>query len=304
VDRDGDLLWGGIIWTTRYSAASATLEIGASDFLSYFERRRVLDHPILDTGVITHTNVDQLAIAIRLIERAQAHPGGDVGVEVRGPQVSGVTRTVSYGAGELKPVADALRDLANADRGFDFTMDVEYGVDGQPVRFLSLGYPRLGQPGAPHVWEYGANMIDFTWPVDAASMATRVFAQGSSSEGGPVLRFAEDSGAHLDGWPLLEDGASQLDTGDAALVEAQARGELGARRRPVVLPELIVRADLDPVVGTYSVGDDVRLVLDDPFFAGEQADVTLRLLGFEVTPGNDADLEEVTLTVTPAVGTS
>ncbi|MFL6126906.1 MAG: hypothetical protein ACJ73U_45700, partial [Actinophytocola sp.] len=34
VDRDGDLLWGGIVWTSRYSGATGVLELGASDLLS------------------------------------------------------------------------------------------------------------------------------------------------------------------------------------------------------------------------------------------------------------------------------
>jgi hypothetical protein len=299
VDRDGELLWGGIVWTTRYTAANGTLEIGAADFMSYFEHRRVLDYPISTTGVVTYTNVDQLVIAAGLIDRAALHPGGDLNVDMRGPQTSGVNRTVSYAAGELKPIADALRDLANAEEGFDFAFDVEYAPDGRARRFLRFGYPRLGQPGGPHVWEYGANLIDVNWPRDAASMATRVFAQGTSDGSTPVLQFAEDTAAYAQGWMLLEDASSQLDTKDSALVLAQARGDLAARHRPVVLPELTVRADLDPVVGNYAVGDDIRLVIDDPFFAGDHVDVTVRLLSFSVTPGDDAGLEQVTLTVAP-----
>ncbi|HEX2416965.1 MAG TPA: hypothetical protein VHJ83_02400 [Micromonosporaceae bacterium] len=299
VDRDGDLLWGGIIWTSRYQAASGTLEIGAADFLSYFEHRRVLMHPVVATDVVSYTDTDQLEIAAALIALVQSHPGGDLDIAVSGTQTSGVHRTVSYAAGELKPVADALRDLANADGGFDFAADVEYGPGGQPTRFIRFGYPRLGQPGAPHVWEYGANIVDFSWPIDAARMATRMFAQGTTDSDQPLLQYAEDAAAYPNGWTLLDDAASQLDTRDPALVEAQARGELAARRRPVVLPELTVRADLDPIVGTYSVGDDVRVVLPDAFFASDEVDVTLRLLGFEVTPGDDAGLEQVTLTVAP-----
>jgi hypothetical protein len=299
VDRDGILLWGGIVWTSRYSASTATLEIGASDFLSYFEHRRVLAYPLDPAGTVAFTDTDQLTIAAQLVALAQSHPGGDIGLSTRGATASRVTRTVRYDAGELKPVADALRDLANADGGFDFAVDVEYGSDGRPVRYLQFGYPRLGQPGGPHVWEYGANLADFAWPRDAASMATRVFAQGTSDGDVPLLAYAEDPAAVASGWPLLEDAASQLDTKDTSLVAAQARGELAARRRPVVLPELTVRADLDPVVGSYEVGDDVRLVVADPFFAGDQVDVTVRLLSFEVTPGDDAGVEQVTLTVAP-----
>jgi hypothetical protein len=299
VDRDGELLWGGIIWTSRYGAAKGVLEIGASDFLSYFERRRVLATPVSATGTVSYSNVDQLAIAADLIDLAQSHPGGDLDLEVRGSDSSGIARTVAYSAGELKPVADALRDLANADGGFDFAVDVEYGPDGRPRRFIRFGYPRLGQPGGPHVWEYGVNLIDFGWPRDASSMVTRMFAQGSAADDTPLLRYAEDNAAYDQGWILLEDAASQLDTRDPTLVDAQARGALAARRRPVVLPELTVRADVDPIVGGYSVGDDVRLVIEDPFFADHPVDVTVRLLSFEVAPGDDAGLEQVTLTVAP-----
>lgn len=299
VDRDGELLWGGIIWTSRYSAGNSTLEIGAADFLSYFEHRRVLRHPVVPDSVVSYVDTDQMAILRGLLEIVQSHPGGDLDLELRGPATSGIRRTVDYAAGELKPVADALRDLANADNGFDFAMDVEYGPDGRPVRFLRLGYPRLGQPGSPYVWEYGANLVDFTWPRDAASMATRMFAQGTSDADRPLLAVAEDTAAYANGWMLIEDAASQLDTRDRALVDAQAQGELAARRRPVVLPEITVRADLDPVVGTYSVGDDVRLVIDDPFFAGDHVDMTFRLLSLAVTPGDDGGQEVATLTVAP-----
>ncbi|TDV47853.1 hypothetical protein [Actinophytocola oryzae] len=290
VDRDGELLWGGIVWTSRYSGASNVLELGAADLLSYFEHRLVLDPEDPTAGVPLAG--DQLAVARSLVTGAQSHPGGDLGIVFTGAESSGVTRTVTYSPGDLKPVADALRDLANADDGFDFTVDVRYGESGEPQRFLRFGFPRLGQPGAPYVWEYGANLVDYVWPSDAASMATRVLAPG----GAPVVT---DPTALTAGWPLLDAQVSPSDTTDAAMLDAQVKGELAARRRPVVLPELTVRADLDPVVGSYSVGDDARIVIDDPFFAGEQLDVTVRILGLEVTPGDDAGQEQVTLTVAP-----
>jgi hypothetical protein len=301
VDRDGDLLWGGIIWTSRYTASSGVLEIGAADFLSYFEHRRVVTLPLdqAEERPYVPPDPDQLAIAADLIARAQSHPGGDLDIDVRGAGTTSVPRNITYALGEQKPVADALRDLANADGGFDFVVDVAYDSALRPRRFLQLGYPRLGQSGAPHVWEYGANLIDFVWPRDAASMATRLFAQGTSETEQPLVRYAEDTTAYAQGWPLLEDAASQLDTKDSALVLAQAQGELAVRRRPVVLPELTVRADLAPVVGDYAVGDDARLVIDDPIFTDTPLDVLVRIMSFEVTPGDDAGLEQVTLTVAP-----
>lgn len=297
VDRDGDLVWGGIVWTSRYSSSSGTLELGAADFLSYFDHRLVLD-PAGLTKPVPFTAVDQMDIAERLIHLAQSHQDGDLGVIRAGTGSSGVLRTVAYTPAEVKSVAEVLRDLAGADDGFDFTFDVRYDGSGAIERFLRLGYPRLGQPGGPHVWEHGANLVDFSWPTDAASMATRMVGSGQTAE--PVIR--SDPTAHDAGWPLLEAAAPQTDTTDPAMLVAHVLGELAVRRRPVVLPELTVRADLDPLVGTYSVGDDARVLIEDPFFAGDLLNVTVRIVGLSVTPGDDAGQEEVVLTVAPIMG--
>jgi hypothetical protein len=300
VDRDGDLLWGGIVWTSRYTAADGILEIGATDFLSYFDHRLVLAVDLTDP--VPYTNADQIDIVQDLVDLAQSHADGDLGIVLTGSTASGVTRTVSYAPGDLKSVADVLRDLANTDDGLDFAFDVDYDENGAPQRLLRLGYPRLGLPGGElaYVWEFGANLVDFAWPSDGASMATRVFGLGDSSLGTtPVMRA--DLTAHDAGWPLLEAAAAPVDTTDTAMLAAHVTGELAARRRPVVLPELTVRADLDPLVGSYSVGDDARVIIEDPFFAADELDVTVRILGLEVTPGDDAGQEQVVLTVAPLV---
>ncbi len=299
VDRDGDLLWGGIVWTSRYSAAGGVLELGAADFLSYFDHRLVLNPADLTATV--PLGGDQLGVARQLVGLVQSHVDGDLAVRVTGPGTSGVTRALSYAPADLKVAGEVLRDLANTDDGLDFAFDVRYDSGGVPERLLNLGYPRLGSAAGAdaYVWEYGANLVDFVWPSDAANMATRVLGTGA---GGVVVRA--DPAAHDAGWPLLEAAAAPVDTADATMLTAHVAGELAARRRPVVLPELTVRADLDPVVGSYSVGDDVRVVVDDPFFAGDQLDVTVRLLGLAVTPGDDAGQEEVVLTVAPLLAPS
>ena len=98
VDRDGVLVWGGIIWTTRYTADDGALELGAADFLSYFEHRFVLPHPLLPGVPVSEQPpvlfpyeggeaVDQLFIAESLLALAQSAPGGDLGIR---PRRSGV----------------------------------------------------------------------------------------------------------------------------------------------------------------------------------------------------------------------
>lgn len=301
VDRAGDLLWGGIIWTSRYTASDGVLELGASDFLSYFDHRLVLNTDL--TSTVTFTDTDQINIAQGLIQLAQSHPDGDLGVFFTGSSASGVNRTLSYAPGDLKMVAEVLRDLSGTDDGFDFVVDVQYDETGAPQRFLQLGYPVLGQPGGDqaYVWEYAANLIDFVWPSDGSTMANRVLGLGDASLSS-IPAISTDPTAHDAGWMLLEIGADPVDTTDAAMLAAHVAGQLAASERPIVLPELTVRADLDPVVGTYSVGDNARVIIADPFFA-DPLDVTVRIMSLEVTPGDDAGEEQVVLTVAPLLET-
>ncbi|WP_053849622.1 hypothetical protein [Streptomyces sp. NRRL B-24085] len=302
VERDGVLVWGGVIWTVKYTSADQHLEIGAAGFLSYFDHRRVLPAdfdpavPDLASVTVSFTDRDQCDIARDLVAIAQAHRGGDIRVRPEADTRSGVTRTLVYPGSDLKSTGEALRELASLEDGPDFLFDMAYGSDGRPVRRLRVGTPHLGQQGTPHVWEYGANLIGYTWPADGASTASRVFALGEQGEAGQLVAVAEDPAT---GRPLTETEVSYVHLTDPELLRSQARSALAAVSAPVVLPELTVRADLEPVLGSYQVGDDALVVIKDVFFP-EGVRFGVRITGIEVTPGNDAGEEQVQLTVTPA----
>ncbi len=304
VERDGVLVWGGIVWTSKYSSAGRAIEIGAAGFLSYFDHRRVLPKDFdpatgdLASIAVTYTNVDQTEIARNLVATAQGHPRGDIRVQSDPSVTSGIPRTIGYPGRELKSVGDALRELSNLESGPDFAFDVGYGEGGHAVRRLRIGTPELGQRGTPHVWEFGGNLIEYAWPRDGSSMATRVFALGDENEEGQQVGIAQDgSPTRL----LLETEVSLVNLSDPGLLRSQARSALAAAVDPVVLPELVVRGDLDPVLGSYSVGDQALIVVRDDFFPlGTQFRV--RIVALEVTPGDDAGEEKVQLTVSPISG--
>ncbi|HWO59279.1 MAG TPA: hypothetical protein VNO31_04515, partial [Umezawaea sp.] len=286
VYRDERPVWGGIIWTSNYSSANGVVQIGAGDYWSYFDHRMVL--PVLAlvdgsygnkvapsgdyiaTQGVTFAAVEQLQIARDLVELAQAHTGGDIGIELDGTLSSGIDRDREYDGFDLSTVGQALRNLANTLDGPDLLFDV-VGVDamGRPIRRLLQGEPLLGVQGSPHVFEYGANLVDYTWARDGSGMITREFATGDGTAEGTPIAVSEDVDAYTvdgGGFLLLESehqwsGVSELDT-----LQDHADSQQSISARPLATPHFIVRGDMAPTVGEWSIGDDAVAVIEDDFF--------------------------------------
>ena len=303
--RDQRPMWAGPIWTRRWDPGAGKVELGAADFLSYFERRYVLP-PFTPDGTTsqisglttTFAQVEQNDIMRALVSQAQAHPGGNLGI-VADTTVSGILRDRTYAGHELVDVATALKNLAEVIDGPDFYFSVapELDANGRIVKTLRLGTPKLGQTGSPHVFETDANVISWTWPSDGTRMATRTYATGEGIEAGALIAVAEDNTKHADGWPLLEaETAHSTVSVDATLAEHVA-ADLTRSRLPVVTPTLTVRGDTQPGLHDFSLGDEVRVILRDPF-ASLGIDTQVRIIGIDYDPGSDG-VETATITVDP-----
>lgn len=297
VDRDGVLVWGGILWTQGpYRSASRTFDVAAADFLSYFAKRYLAVDKV-------YANVDQVAIVKDLISYAQGLYGGNVGVSAVGVN-SGVLRSQTWSGYELTEIARAIEDLAGADGGFDFGFDVAYSSARVPTVTLTLSYPRRGRPADATglLFEYPGNVTDYEWPEDAERMANKVWGIGQGSGGGMLTASSALSG---NGWPLLETVNSYRDVSDQSALQAHATADVNALKLPVALPRLFVKADQDPILGSYLEGDDARVRISDPWWpapngGGAGYDGTLRINQIDVTPSTNDSPEQVTLTMGPA----
>lgn len=296
VDRNGTLVWGGVIWNRSYNSNDQTLQISAREFESYFERRRISTTQV-------YTNTDQLVIARSLINAAQAVPSGDIGVQV-GSETSGVLIDRTYYNYELKTVYGAIQDLSKADNGFDFNIKVEYDpITFEPTKTLVLGYPRTGNIDTgvgdiqTPVFEFPAgNVVAYEYPEDGSIVANKVFALGAGSNEGKLISIATDASKIAAGWAVLEDQANYSDVVDQTLLDQLASGQVLALSEPPPVIKLVVPAFQVPEFGTYDIGDDARLrILDERFPTG--LDQVYRIVGLNVQPGEDGP-ERVTITLT------
>lgn len=294
VDRDGVLVWGGVIWHREYNSTDQKLKVTAQEFESYFNRRRI-------TTTQVFTGVDQLLVARTLMQTAQAAASGNIGVAI-GSETSGVLVNRTYYSYELKTVYSALQDLSQQTNGFDFNIQVAYDGGGNPSKTLKLSYPQSGirysssSITAP-VFEFPAgNIAEYSYPEDGGAAANTFYVVGAGSNEGKQITTATAASQLAAGWPLLEDSANYSDMTDATVLSSLASGRIAAVSYPPTTLQITAPPYINPTLGSYNVGDDMRIrITDDRFPAG--LDATYRLVALSVQAGESNQPERVVLTL-------
>lgn len=302
VDRNGVLVWGGVIWGRSYNSTEQKLNITAQEWISYFAHRRV-------NQTVDFNNIDQLVIAKTLIENAQTETHGNinVGYNSEGQTTSGVLVDRVYYNYELKNIFDAIQDLSRQSDGFDFHIDINYNnITGLPEKFFNTYYPRAGQ-----IYSFGnanipvftfpaGNMVEYEYPEDGSLVANRLYALGAGSNEGKLIAGAEDTTRFAEGWALLDTAVNYSDITDQTVLNNLASAQVLAVSYPPVVLKVVVPAYVDPVFGTYEVGDDCRVIITDSRFPNT-LDAIYRIVALSVQPGEDGP-ERVTLTLAQGAG--
>lgn len=285
VERNGQLVDGYIIWTRRYDSKSQSVQLGGQSMWSYFRRRLIRSTTIF-------TGADQLLIARTLVTNAQSAAGGNINVTV-GTETCGVTRDRTYNSFDVKFVSEAVEQLAAVDAGFDFMIDVAY-VAGAPTFTFRPSYPRRGRDATSSqlVFESGRNITEYTYPEDATAQANSVTLLGAG-DGNTMLVSLQADTSNIDaGWPLLEASFAYKDILNQSILDAWAVSTVAARSNPVVVPTFTMLANVDPVIGSWIVGDYALFVVGsnpdraDPRWSGRASSVQ-RIVGFAASPGDE-----------------
>ncbi|MGJ5895158.1 hypothetical protein ACSCBZ_24860 [Streptomyces niveiscabiei] len=316
VDRDGVIVWAGIVWTR--TSARGGKQIQAAELLSYFQHRYVKRTLSTDTSLLidptyvgtTSTSQrlypDQKHIVWSLLRYARDQAGGDIPLDLNTLTGSGhgVTRTMTYFGYERPEIYKAIAELAAADDGFDFGIDVGWtspANNNPPVRYrrARTWFPRRGRTAAQSglVFSKGGgfgSILSYDWPEDGTSLVTEMSGLGAGTGEARIVRTASADDMIASGWPLLEGVASYDGVIDEAQVQGLTSSALTAQSQAQVQPVFEVSADTDPEFGSYSVGDEALFVIDPEPQSPHGREAVLRIVRIENTAA--AGPERVRLT--------
>lgn len=316
VDRDGVIVWGGILWTRQL--ARGGLQIQAAEFLSYYQHRYITE--TLSTVVANVPNKpalmpngnllysDQKSLMWSLCEYARRATGGDIHLDVN-PLAGtghGVNRTRTYYGYERPELYSTMLQLSQVDDGFDFGVEVGWNPvlnNNPPTRYkrIKTWYPQRGRTADDSglVFSKGgpaANIVAYDWPEDYTAKANQTWAIGDGDGEARLIAGASDPDSLMSGWPLLEYVATYSGVVEAPTLQGHANADLNARADAAVAPWFDVLADADPQFGSYQNGDSALFSIAPEPRWPDGMEVEARIIGMQVTASGGPEIVRLTCT--------
>lgn len=278
ITRDGTIVAGGPWWTWDADLGAGTLNLHGQGWHSYVRRRTLRTD-------LSYTDQDQTSVIAKALVDATQTTGQAPVISTSDVVASGQLRDRTYNAADRNNLGQLLEDLAAVEHGFAFRYDTVR--DGDLIKGRFLTGPESGRR-TPLVFATGKNITKLTVQGDGTAVVTHVDGVGAGT-GSQAIRTTQANAGLIGVYPLLDDVVSHTDVTVASTLAAYARNRLARGKAPAVLPRVNVDPAADPILGSYVVGDVVRvragygLVALDDLFLLTQIDGSLDQSGEKVS---------------------
>lgn len=284
MERDGKPIWGGIIRSRTYQSQAKVCQLFCSSFEQYTEYRFVRSN-------FSRTNYEQMNIVRDLFTQMQADPNSfRVDLPAAAPTL--LTKSLSVLATELKTYRQVIDVIADGNNGFDWRINVVRD-GGAYVRTLEMGYPLLGSRDATALWfEYPGNIVNYWENETMGEAGTNIFGIGAGEGQSMLLSERIQQDLLNANFPRYDVDVSHKDINNIGILNDMTTQEATIRRapRPVITAE--IKGDLDPIFGSYAVGDACSIVFKDAKHPGLGGFTrATRILGYEYYPPSDDSVE-------------
>lgn len=305
IDRNGVLVWGGIVVGRNYNATTRVLSVSGKEFLGWTDQRILVkdyDSQALinlgysqTVGGVTVGAIDPAVLLELVFTDAQAAGvGASIGITVPTTTSALPKLAASYKRSQFIPLAQVVNDvcamLSPGVGGVDVAIAVAWGAGNTaPTRTLVVSSPRAGRiQGSSGLVFDVADAISWSWPEDGTQFGTRFTVTGSGSG---TLALVGSASAPVGVGGLGQPPWLDLVTNHPGINSVDQLTRLAASDaitfgQPLATPQLVYRtvSASGSSLGTWIMGDDARIVIpigDERFPSG--LDQSWRIVGHTVT---------------------
>jgi hypothetical protein len=304
VDRDDTPCWCGIVWSRTYQATGRTFELSAQTYESYPKQ-------CYNSSAFTATRPSQ-DMVMAVWNQIQGQSGYNLGVSIPAYQGTGTSLTRTLVAADYNLWGDVVDDMVAA--GCEYYIRPTIDVTGARVPQLQVGrwdltenppttYWRIGVPVAQAIQsgvdlQYPTGISEYWWPENAVQGANRILAVGKSNGASTPRGIFTNATNLLQGYPGLDMRLTLSDIEDQNTLNVVASAKLTNVQPPILTPTIILDGTVDGSFGSWNLGDNVKLVIDDPYrFPNGPVTGVTRIAGYSLTPGGENGPETVNLTI-------
>jgi len=197
----------------------------------------------------------------------------------------------------FKKLKSAIEDIANMYNGMDFDIAIQIDpVTNLMSKYFNVFYPRQGVANTGLVFTYPGNIKKVDKPKDGKQMVNQVAERGQGSGVDQAVAVSADQSS-IQAFGLRQNQEDEPDVPDTGTLLLLGQEVLRLRKDTLELPALTMDDSLPPFLGSYGIGDQILVQVQDAGIASgnfvyriEQLDVSI----------NDDDATEVVLTLSLA----
>ncbi|MFG3405636.1 hypothetical protein [Streptomyces sp. NPDC048142] len=239
IQRDTELVWGGLVWAYRLNLTARTIALSASGYLSYWAKRQ--------TGYtgVKFKNIEQT----QMIESFITGTANAIGTDTSRMTSTSMVRTRTWNPYEMKPLSDVFMDLADDitsidpasgkyGGGFFLYFEPYWVTEGTKVG------NRVRNTANRHPYDSGKSLqqgVNCEFPdisVDGTSLAAAAFAVGATDGTASVTPFKTDTNpALLTQIPQVNVVLNETSVKQATSLQYKVRSALAFGSAPVILPK-------------------------------------------------------------------
>lgn len=289
VERDDVPIWDGIVWTRTYQAQAKIMQ------LSMKTREGYLETQLIDSDVV-YALKEQRNIMVELMFLLQADPNRNLGLTLPpATYADAVLRDFSVLASEYKTFFSAISSIADGENGFDWNIDIQRVGDSY-VRNLRIGYPFLGSvnPDTSLTFDYPGAITNYYETEGMSSAGTKIILLGSGEGSAMITSTYEDLTMYGNGWLRYDKTYPRKDVTDQQQADSLVMQQGVLRKPPMAALKVFVKADVEPVFGSYNLGDLAQIAIKDPRHP-EGITFLSRMVAFDYRPPSNDNVESAEL---------